>query len=207
MPFHMELHHPKRSYELDWMQLEEVLDLEEENLISDECHLRNREEHEEWNYFMSSNIVNQAIVYAALNNVEMFESCMGIILEDMKRNISWSLEHNEHWTHFLRLKDFYNFSLFKVVSGLSHIKKQSWIVHYLIRIEQGWKEYAQSKGYKDEDVFFSLYKSISECAEAADREKDVPTQYQQDFFEIYMSYQDKMDEIAGADYSLRFNDE
>ena len=207
MPFHMELHHPNRSYELDWMQLEEVLDLEEENLISDECHLRNREEHEEWNYFMSSNIVNQAIVYAALNNVEMFESCMGIILEDMKRNISWSLEHNEHWTHFLRLKDFYSFSLFKVVSGLSHIKKQSWIVHYLILIEQGWKEYAQRKEYTDEDVFFSLYKSISECAETADREKDVPTQYQQDFFEIYMSYQDKMDEIAGADYTLRFNDE
>lgn len=207
MPFHMEIHHPNRSYELNWLQLEEVLDLEEENLISDECHLRNREEHEEWDCFMSSNVVNQTIVYAALNNVEMFESCMGIILEDMKRNITWSLEHNEHWTHFLRLKDYYNFSLFSVINGLSHIKKQSWIVHYLIKIEQGWKEYAQRKGHKDEDVFFSLYKSISECAEAADREKDVPTQYQQDFFEIYMSYQDKMDEIAGADYTLRFNDE
>ena len=206
-PFHMDIHHPNRSYELDWNQLEEVLDLEEENLTSDECQLRNRDEHENWKYFMDCNIVNQAIVYAATNNVELFEWCIGIILEDMKRSIAWSLEHNEHWTHFLSLKDYYNFSLKKVVSGLSHIKKQSWIVHYLISIEQGWKEYAQRKEYKDEDVFFSLYKSISECAEAADLEKDVPAKYQQDFFEIHMSYQDKMDEIAGANYTLRLNDE
>ena len=97
--------------------------------------------------------------------------------------------------------------MFSVVNGLSHIKKQSWIVHYLILIEQGWKEYAQRNRYKDEDVFFSLYKSISECAESADLEKDVPAKYQKDFFEIHMSYQDKMDEIAGVDYTLRFNDE
>ncbi len=167
IPFHMDIHHPMRSYELDWAQFDEVLDLEEENLISDKCHLRNRKEHEEWNYFMNCNVVNQAIVYAATNNVEMFESCMEIILEDMKRRITWSLEHNEHWSHFLSLKDYYNFSLYNDASGLSHIKKQSWIVHYLIRIEQGWKEYAIRKGYKDEDVFFSLYKSIAECAEVA----------------------------------------
>ena len=207
MPFHMEIHHPNRSYELDWMQLEEVLDLEEENLISDECQLQNREEHENWNYYMNCNMVNQAIVYAATNNIEMFEWCMEIILEDIKRRVTWSLEHNEHWSHFLRLKDYYNFSLNKVVNGLSHIKKQSWIVHYLIKIEQGWKEYTGRKGYDDEEVFFSLYKSISECAIAAHREEKVPTQYQQDFFEIYFSYQDKMDEIAGANYTLRLNDE
>ena len=97
--------------------------------------------------------------------------------------------------------------LLSVVNGLSHIKKQSWIVHYLIRIEQGWKEYADRKGYNDEEVFFSLYKSISECAEEAWLEGNAPPQYQQDFFEIYMSYQDKMDKIAGANYTLRLNDE
>lgn len=206
-PFHMEIHNPRRSYDLDWAQFEEVLDLEEENLISDECYLQNREEHENWKYYMDCNIVNLAIVYAATNNVDMFERCIGIILEDIKRSATWDLEHNAHWTHFLRLKDHDNFSLFNIACGLLHIKKQSWIVQHLIRIEQGWKEYAERKGDKDEEVFFSLYKSISEYAIAAHREKNVPPKYQQDFFEIYMSYQDKMDEIAGVNYTLRLNDE
>jgi hypothetical protein len=112
-----------------------------------------------------------------------------------------------HWSRFLSLKSYDNMPLLSLVNGLFHLGKQSWIVHYLIRIEQSWKDYAERKGFKDEDAFFTLYKSISECAEQAWLEDDVPPKYQQDFFEIYMSYQEKMDEIAGANYSLRLNDE
>lgn len=207
MPFHMNIHHPNRSYILDWAQMEKVLDIEEEHLISDAWEVAGYEEHEECRYFLECNTANQAIVYAATGNVDMFEHCMDIILNDIERDITLYLKNNAHWSHYLDLKRMPYMSISSVINGLLHIKKQSWIVHYLIRIEQGWKEYAISKGYKDKDVFFSLYKSIAECAEAADLEKDVPTKYQQDFFEIYMSYQEKMDEIAGATYTLRPNDE
>lgn len=207
MPFHIDIHHPNRSYELDWAQFEEVLDLEEEHLISDTWDPSNREEHEEWNYFLTNNTINQAIVYAAVDNVEMFEECVELLIDDIRHKITWFLKKGEHWTHFLSLKDYLNAPISYLVNGLSHIKKQSWIVHYLIRIEQGWKEYASNKGYIEEDVFFSLYKSISECAEEAWLEGNAPPKYQQDFFEIHMSYQDKMDRIAGANYTLRLNDE
>lgn len=137
----------------------------------------------------------------------MFEQCIELIFSDLKVKIAWHLNNGEHWTHFLSLKGFQNAPVNYVVSGLSHIKKQSWIVDHLIRFERGWKEYARSKGYTDEEAFFSLYKSIAECAEAADLEKDVPLKYQQDFFDIFMSYQDRIDEIAGARYTLRLEND
>lgn len=207
MPFHFGIHHPNRCYDLDWVQLEEVLDLEEEHLVSDDWHPKDRYESDEWNGFVSFNSVNFAIVYAATNNTEMFEQYVDLILDDIKRSVTWCIEHDMHWTRFLSLKSYDNLHLLSLVNGLGYIKKQSWIVHYLIRIEQGWKDYAERKGFKDEAAFFPLYKSISECAEQAWLEDDVPPKYQQDFFEIYMSYQEKMDEIAGANYTLRLNDE
>lgn len=207
MPFHMELHHPNRNYDLDWKQFEDLLDIEEEHLISDTWKCKNRDEHEQWDYFITCNTVNQAIVYAATDNVDMFEQCIELIFSDLKGKIAWHLNNGEHWTHFLSLKGFQNAPVNYVVSGLSHIKKQSWIVDHLIRFERGWKEYARNKGYTDEEAFFSLYKSIAECAEAADLEKNVPLKYQQDFFDIFMSYQDRMDKIAGARYTLRLEND
>jgi hypothetical protein len=207
MTFHFGIRHPNRCYDLDWVQLEEVLDLEEEHLVSDDWHPKDRYESDEWNGFVSFNSVNLAIVYAATNNTEMFEQYVDLILDDIKRSVTWCIEHDMHWTRFLSLKSYDNLHLLSLVNGLSFIKKQGWIVHYLIRIEQGWKDYAERKGFKDEDAFFPLYKSISECAEQAWLEDDVPPQYQEDFFEIHMSYQDKMNEIAGANYTLRLDDE
>lgn len=207
MPFGMEIHNPKHNYELDWAELEAVLDMEEEHLFSSTWKPANDEEYEERDYFRYCNIANQAIVYAAIDKIELFEWCIDTLLSNIGRNVERYLKNNAHWSHYLKLKSYPFMPLFSIVNGLSHIKKQSWIVHYLIRIEQGWKEYAVRKGCYDEEVFFSWYKSIAECAEAADLEENVPPQYQQDFFEIYMSYQDKMDEIAGANFTLRLNDE
>lgn len=207
MPFHMPIHHPNHSYELEWAQLEKVLNLEEDHLASDAWNPSSYEEHEEWCYFLECNTANQAIVCAATGNIDMFEQCMDIILNDTDRAITLYLKNNAHWERYLDLKSMPYMVISSVINGLLHIKKQSWIVHYLIRIEQGLKEYASRKGYKGEDAFFSIYKSIAECAEAADLEKDVPAKYKQDFFDIYMSYQDKMDKIAGATYTIRLTDE
>ena len=125
MTFHFGIRHPNRCYDLDWVQLEEVLDLEEEHLVSDDWHPKDRYESDEWNGFVSFNSVNLAIVYAATNNTEMFEQYVDLILDDIKRSVTWCIEHDMHWTRFLSLKSYDNLHLLSLVNGLSFIKKFS----------------------------------------------------------------------------------
>ena len=78
---------------------------------------------------------------------------------------------------------------------------------YLIRISDGWNEYAKKTDQHDERDFFPLYKSIAECAESASCESVEVSAYVADFTAIELCYRDKMDTIAGVDFTLKVEEE
>ena len=77
---------------------------------------------------------------------------------------------------------------------------------YLIQISDGWNEYAKKIDQHDERYFFSLYKSIAECANMAGCETSDNPDYANEFFDIEYRYRDKMNAIAGVDYTLKNED-
>ena len=78
---------------------------------------------------------------------------------------------------------------------------------YLLRCLNGWQEYARTINCDDERVFFPLYKVIRECAELASAETVYSKKYLLDFNKIEFEYSSKMDDIAGIDYSLKFEED
>lgn len=190
----------------DWETLEEILDLEEDFLVSDECTRATREESENWIYYIKNNTINQIIVYAATNNIEWFENTMDMLLEDIERQIRFFIEHGEYWPRFLDIQAHANFSLYQVNTALQSIKKSHLMVPVLIRILEGWQEYAKRINQYSEKNFFSLYKTIAECAMFASFEEIIDSRYEKDFSEIEYHYRHKMDSIAGVDYILKIED-
>ena len=187
----------------DWKTLEEVLDIEEDFLISDECKANNLEEHQNWCYYLDNNNVNQAIVYAATNNSQWFEDSINIILKDIERDIKLHLERGYDWRHFIVIRRHMFFSIEKIKNSLELIKKVHMIIPVLIRILQGWQQYAEKINKYDERDFFSLYKVIAECAESASIEEIINPEYDKDFCAMEFYYRNKMDSIAGIDYLLK----
>ena len=186
----------------DWNTLEKILEIEEEFLISDECKA-NDDEFDDWRCYLEDNTVNQIIVNAATCNYDCFEENINILLNDIGRKASWCIEKQSCWSHFLRLRDHVNFSLDKVNNALEIINKSHLMLPVLIRFLEGWENYAKRINDYDERDFFSLYKAIVECAELASAEKNIDSKYEMDFGKIEYYYRDKMDSIAGVDYSLK----
>lgn len=189
----------------DWNTLEKILEIEEEFLISDEC-TADADGDDDWMYYLDDNTVNQIIVNAATCNYDGFEENINILLNDIERKASCFIEKQSCWSHFLNLRDHVNFSLDKVNNALEVIKKSHLMLPVLIRFLEGWENYARRINDYNERDFFSLYKTIAECAELASVEKDINPKCIMDFHEIECNYRDKMDSIAGVDYSLKFED-
>ena len=207
-PFHWE-HLPSKTRKtaLDWSLMEQILDIEEELLISDELKCESYSDHMDWRMYMDYNAANQAIVYAALGEIKAYEGIMDCIFDAIGRDITFHLEQGSHWSHFTSLRDFDNRSLWYVLNGLTQIQKASWILPYLIRFADGWRSYATNIGDPDEKPFFAIYKAIAECAENTYCETDTPSQYQQDFLDIELRYRELMDEMTGNTYTLRISEE
>lgn len=191
----------------DWPMLEELLDIEEDFLISDDCDPSGHDEIDNWNHYLETNTVNQIIIYAATNNFECFERSVKILLGELGDKIKWYLEHGTHWSRFINIRDPQTFSLSSIYSALEAIRKNHLMLPTLLSYLEGWEEYAKRIGQYDERDFFSLYKSIAECAEMADCEIIENPDYIRDFSDIEFYYRDKMDNIAGVDFTLKFEDE
>lgn len=187
----------------DWDILEDILDLEEEYLISDECNPEEQEDIRNLNHYIQANTINKIIVYAATENVYNFEEYFNMLLEEIGRKISALMKHNCRWTRFLSIRDYEVFSLNILNNALTTLKKAHLMLPYLIRYLEGWQEYAKKINCEDERVFFSLYKVISECAMDASSENVCSEKYIKDFHKIEFLYCDKMDNIVGLDYSLK----
>lgn len=191
----------------DWDLLEELLDLEEDFLISDECEPIGHEEIDNWNHYVETNTVNQIIVYAATNNFECFETSMNLFLGELGDKIKWYLEHGTHWVRFISIRDHQTYSLTSIYNALESIKKSHLMLPTLLRYLEGWQEYATKIGQYDDRDFFSLYKTIVECAEIASCETIENPNYARDFSDIEFHYREKMDNIAGVDFTLKFEEE
>ena len=192
--------------EIDWATMEEILDLEKKFLISDECDPKEKDDIQEWNHYIENNTVNQIIVYAATNNLEWFEDTIDLLLKEIGRKIKFYIEHGVHWSRFISVRDYETFSIEKIKNALEEIHKVHLILPVLIRYLEGWQQYAKKiNQYNDRD-FFSLYKTIAECASLADDEKIINSKYQKDFFDIEYFYRNQMDSIAGVDFSIKFDE-
>lgn len=189
----------------DWNTFGKILEIEEEFLISDVC-TADANGDDDWIYYLDDNTVNQIIVNAAICDYDCFEENIDILLNDIGRKASWFIEKQSCWSRFLKLRDHVNFSLDKVNNALEVIKKSHLMLPVLIRFIEGWENYARRINDYSERDFFSLYKAVAECAELASVEKDIDPKYIMDFHKIEYYYRDKMDSIAGIDYSLKFED-
>ena len=125
---------------LDWHMLEQLLVLEEDFLISDECTPADREEIEDWNHYIETNTINQIIVYAAINDIVNFEKTMELFLKEIGRKIAFYIEHGMHWTRFISIREYNTFSISRLNNALSNIKKAHLMLPYLIQISDGWNE-------------------------------------------------------------------
>ena len=191
----------------NWTVLEELLDLEEDFLISDECEPIGYDEINAWNHYLETNTINQIIVYAATNNYEWFEKTMDMLLDDIGRNIALHIKNGFHWLHYVLHHNLHTVSLLRVGNALQSIHKAHLMLPTLLRYLDGWKEYAIKINQYNERDFFSLYKSIAECAEMAGCETIDNPNYARNFSNIEYYYRDKMDAIAGVDFILKFEEE
>ena len=191
----------------DWSLLEQILDLEEEFLISDECDSKESEDIQNWNSYIEYNTINKIIVYAATNNYSEYEEYFDMLLKEIGRKISVWLKHNHPWERFIKIKDFNTMPLYYLNNALTTLKKAHLMLPLLIRYLKGWKEYARTINCDDERVFFPLYKVIAECAELASDEIVNSKEYLRDFSKIEFEYRNKMDNIAGVDYSLKIEED
>lgn len=208
LPLHLEVPPTWFSKDtIDWALMEQILSVEEDFLISDEIHCESYDEHDNLEMYINSNTVNQVIVSAALGEVDDYEANMDILMDDIGRDVSWHLKHNEHRSHFVRLRDFNNAPLRYALNGLTQIGKSSWILPYLIRFATGWESYAKENNLSDKDPFFPIYRAIVECADNAYSEENVPPQYQLDYLDISVRYQGYIDEITGTTYTFRSKEE
>lgn len=196
----------KAESEIDWTTMEEILDLEEEFLISDECDPKEKDDIQDWNHYIENNTVNQIIVYAATNNFEWFEDTIDILLKEIGRKIKFYIEHGVHWSRFISTRDYETISIERIKNALEEIHKAHLILPVLIRYLEGWQQYAKKINQYDDRDFFSLYKTIAECASLADGEKIMDSKYQKDFFDIEDFYRTQMDSIAGVDFSIKFDE-
>lgn len=191
----------------DWSLLEQILDLEEAFLISDECDPKESEDIQNWNHYIETNTVNKIIVYVATNNYPEYEDYFDILLKEIGRRISVWMKHDHPWERFIKIKDFNTMSLYYLNNALTTLKKAHLMLPYLLRYLNGWQEYARTINCDDERVFFPLYKVIAECAELASAEIVYSEKYLLDFNKIEFEYSSKMDDIAGIDYSLKFEED
>lgn len=191
----------------DWSLLEQILDLEKAFLISDECDPKESEDIQNWNHYIETNTVNKIIVYAATNNYPEYEDYFDMLLKEIGRRISVWMKHDHPWERFIKIKDFNTMSLYYLNNALTTLKKAHLMLPYLLRYLNGWQEYARTINCDDERVFFPLYKVIAECAELASAEIVYSEKYLLDFNKIEFEYSSKMDDIAGIDYSLKFEED
>lgn len=190
----------------DWSLLEQILDLEEAFLISDECDPKESEDIQNWNHYIQTNTVNKIIVYAATNNYSEYEDYFDMLLKEIGREISVWIKHDHPWERFIKIKDSKTMPLYYLNNALTTLKKAHLMLPYLLRYLNGWQEYARTINCDDERVFFPLYKVIAECAELASDEIVCTEEYSRDFRKIEFEYRNKMDDIAGIDYSLKIEE-
>ena len=196
----------KSESSIDWAIVEELLDLEETFLISDECDPKEKDDIQEWNHYIENNTVNQIIVYAATNNFKWFEDTIDILLKEIGRKIKFYIEHGVHWSRFISIRDYETISIERIKNALEEIHKAHLILPVLIRYLEGWQQYAKKTNQYDDRDFFSLYKSIAECASLAEGEKIDEPKYKKDFYDIEYFYREQMDSIAGVDFSIKFDE-
>ena len=128
---------------------------------------------------------------------------MDILLNDIGRDIAHHIKSGFHW---LRCMDM-DTSLLNISNALEALNKAHLMLPTLLRYLEGWEEYAKKINQYNERDFFSLYKNIAECAEIASCETINNPDYARDFSDIEYLYRDKMDAIAGVDFTLKIEDE
>ena len=191
---------------INWQLMLRVLEMEEDFLLSDEHYnYTDREEDEDWNMYDSYNTINLMLTYAVLGDIDNYKSYINLIFEDVRYDIEMDLKKKSYVENWVNIRSMHNSYLCFAYNGMMAIRKPSWILPYLIRFAEGWKAYADKNNMRDESIFFPIYKDICECAEEAWREENVPEEFQQDFLEISGLYHDKMNKIAGKNYTFRRN--
>jgi hypothetical protein len=192
--------------EYNWTLWEQILDLEEDFLTSDDFENVERDDIINFNFYYRDNTINQIIVYAATNKFDLYESSVSFLMNEYAREVAWYLDHCDHWQRFVDKTGMVSNPLSTVVNALTCLRKAHLILPHLLKFEEGWKEYLHQNQCYDEDSFFSIFRMIAECAFDAYSEIVIPTQYQLDFVEIELIYRDKMDKIAGTDYVIKAQD-
>jgi hypothetical protein len=184
-------------------ELEEILNKEEDFLISDICINDDGDTFEDWNMYIESNTINQIIIYAAQNNTENFEKTMRVLLDDLARTISFYIQKGFYWSEYVDIRSFHMISLYRLNNALRNIGKSHLILPHLVNMAEKWQKYVEEKQYDERDLF-PWYKTIVECAEEA--EMTCSSSIKHAFYDIEDKYRDKMDSIAGKDFTFKIKD-
>ena len=171
-------------------------------ICSDEFDTISSQDFNLWSTYIGNNTLNQLLVYAATNQIDFFEGAMDTLLNDMKIDNNNMINDNYHWSKIIDMS--FPYVLIGSAYGImKRVNKVSFILPYLIDVNDKYLQYAKHKDDFDERYFFGNYKMISEAAAWADMEPEVPEQFKMEFFDIQFEYQDKMDMLTGKDFSFK----
>lgn len=186
----------------DWKTIQDILNIEESLLFSDtyeQSEFYNIHDH---NDLISQNSVEQCVVSVMRQQYDIFENIINNILIYIKIELTDYVNADWHWSRIIDLNNWQRIH-YRLIRSFININKASFILPYILKINSGFYEYAKLQSDFDEKLFFNNYKLISELAQSAYFEKNVPEKYKLEYMDIEVEYERKMDELSGKNFILK----
>lgn len=191
---------------VNWVELSELLEVEEDCLLEVELSDLDHSELQEWDSCISNNLVNQTLTYAALQNTTLFDMCIEDILEDDTENAKHMLSHNTSWWQLAEVKIQVFQKWPQAINSLLALKRASYAAPVVKRIIDGWLEYVRNLPEYTPDSergLIGLFQLFIECLEAAENEENIPDQYKLPYSNLICEYQSRIEELTDTRFIVK----
>ena len=155
---------------------------------------------------LDQNHERQCLVSAATDDYELYNHYSELLLDSEKAKLDDCIKREKTifreneldrcFLHFLSLLD-----------DLYFIKKCSWLLPQMIKIEEICRQYLLDKKIENERVLVRIYDSVITCAKNALNETDLQEEKRIKFKKIAEYYEKLINQIQDVDFSFKSDDE
>lgn len=191
---------------VNWLELSELLEVEEDCLLEVELSDLDHSELQEWDSCINNNLVNQTLTYAALQSTALFDMCIADILEHDVVNAKRMLNHNTSWQQLAEVKIQVFQEWPQAINSLLALKRASYAAPVVKRIIEGWLEYVRNLPDYTPDSergLIGLFQLFIECLEAAENEANIPVQYILPYSNLICEYQSRIEKLTDTRFIVK----
>lgn len=203
-PFHMWALNINYLYKYDWAVVEEILDIQEELMDSDECVCVTREDHYDWWNISRNYDINIIVTYALNGYIDLFADSIDAYMKEFWNGMMESIDSGRSkWFIYTNYRDLGSHYLNFLINSMRNMRKVTYIFPYILQHCEKLLEYAKAQEDYEEECVFPMYQFLVDLAMEAGMEDNVPERFKMDYDDIEYKYQDLMDQMADVDYHLK----